>query len=171
MATLLDLAGAQNGPLFKLDPQLDEDELENRIFYTNEKLRTWILDTLPGLETYHESQTVSPQQQFAELVATFASGLPLYIGDDFKPFYRNTPTPIGGGVWYFKTSDLRIFGWFPARDCFVGVVADDYRVKVKDLYEGYRGEVIRFREAVPLDPPKFIDGVDPNGVLSNWHFP
>jgi hypothetical protein len=171
MATLSELARSDEGPLFKLDPGLDEDELENRLIYTSAKLKTWITDTLPALTPFYPDQTVTPLQQLTDLVATFASGVQLFIGNDFKPFSRQNPHPIGGGVWYLKTSDLRVFGWFPVKDCFVGVVADDYRVKIKDLYEGYRGEVIRFRQALPLDEPKFIDGVDPNGVLSNWHFP
>lgn len=102
MATLLDLSSGIDGPLFKLEPGLDEDEQENRLFYASDKLRGWITDKLPTLESFFDDQD----------------------------------------------------------SC-----------KERNLYEGYRNEVIHFRTTLPLDEPKFIDGTDPNDIISNCDFP
>src|SRR6266446_1144006 len=171
MATLLQLATNIDGPLFKLDPVLDADELENRLIYASLKLRDWIQNILPALETFFEELDVSPAEQLDELIATYASGLPLTFEKQFKPFFLKLFESVGDGVWYLKTADLRIFGWFAKKDSSVGVVPDTFEhVKKHNLYQGYRGEVVRFRNALPLDEPKFIPGDDPNAVISNYAF-
>ncbi|MBI2720372.1 MAG: hypothetical protein HY245_02890 [Rhizobiales bacterium] len=110
---------------------------------------------------------LSPAEQLDVLLAIFASGQVLTYGWDFKPMM-----PVGDAVWALKTADVRIFGWFLRRDCFVGVVGDfAYRVKGRDLYRGYKGEVVRFRNSLDLDEPKFIGGDDPNVVVSNFDHP
>jgi hypothetical protein len=54
----------------------------------------------------------------------------------------------------------------------VAAVADTaYRCKKFDLYAGYAGEVVRFRNALDLDEPKFIPGDDPNAVVTNFDYP
>jgi hypothetical protein len=74
------------------------------------------------------------------------------------------------GVWELKTADVRLFGWFHQFDCFVGVVIDlKYRVQEYKLYSGYMGEVIRFRDNLDLDEPKFIPGGEPVNVVSNFY--
>jgi len=80
---------------------------------------------------------------------------------------------MGDGVWYLKTTDLRIFGWFWRKDIFLGVVADTkLRCQTHNLYQGYRTvNVERFRNELPLDEPKFIPGTDPDAVLSNYDIP
>jgi hypothetical protein len=80
--------------------------------------------------------------------------------------------PAGDGVWELKTADLRVFGWFHAKDCFLGHCADTAeRVKEHRLYTGYVGEVVRFRDSLPLDEPKYIPGEDPDAVVSNSSYP
>jgi hypothetical protein len=67
---------------------------------------------------------------------------------------------------------LRIFGWFHAKDCFIGYRAEhaDF-VKKHNLYYGLASEAARFRDQLDLDEPKFIPGDDPNVILSNYNFP
>jgi hypothetical protein len=74
------------------------------------------------------------------------------------------------GIWELKTEDIRIFGFFHKKDCFIGVVADDAtRIKTYDLYHGYANvNCRRFREAIDLDNPKCVLGDDPNAVVSNF---
>ena len=81
-------------------------------------------------------------------------------------------THVSGGIWELKTSDLRIFGWFHAKDCFIGYRAEhaDF-VKKHNLYYGLASEAARFRDQLDLDEPKFIPGDDPNVILSNYNFP
>lgn len=161
MATLINLA--DGGTLFKLDPVLDLHEQELRLIYTSERLMHWLQQTLPELGSTWNIES-SPAEQLDTLFATYASGDTLTYGWDLKPI-----GPVGLGVWELKTADVRVFGWFARRDSFIGVVADaTERVKTYNLYAGYRGEVVRFRDALDLDEPKFAPGDDPDDVVSNY---
>ena len=169
MATASQLDHA--GQIHKYDPALDDDEQELRILWASPKLKAWVENELPNLTSQWDVET-EPLEQLDAYMAVFASGLPLVFDRQFKPFQPKAIQPLGDGVWYLKTPDLRIFGWFWSKDCFIGVVADTAeRVKKHALYEGYRGEVVRFRDALDLDEPKFIPGTDPDAVLSNYDFP
>lgn len=169
MATVGQLEAA--GLLHRYDPALDPDEQELRLMHTSSKLKGWLENELSRLTSQWDS-TNSPEMQFDDLMATYASGLPLILDTQFKVFRPRPIEPLGDGVWYLKTPDLRIFGWFYARDCFIGVVADTaHHVKTYDLYQGYRGEVMHYRNNLDLDLPKFIPGTDPNAVISNYDLP
>ncbi len=96
-------------------------------------------------------------------MAVYASGQTLTYRRAFHPIWH-----AGNGVWMLKTADLRVFGWFHARDCFVGHAANTAeQVKAHNLYHGYAGEVVHFRNQLDLDEPKFVAGEDPNAVVSN----
>jgi hypothetical protein len=163
MATILSLD--QSGNLFRLDV-LDPGVQEFRQFYASPRLRAWISDDLPNLRSSLDIEQ-SPLMQFFDLAEVFCSGGRLDYGYSFKPL-----THHADGVWQLKTQDLRIFGWFHRRDCFVGVVADDAtRIKTHDLYHGYaRVTTAGFRDAIDLDDPKYVPGDDPHAVVSNFDY-
>ena len=76
------------------------------------------------------------------------------------------------GVWELKSADIRVFGWFYKRDVFIAAAADAaWKIKEYCLYAGYRDQTKRDRDALDLDPPKFIAGSDPNAVVSCFHYP
>jgi hypothetical protein len=163
MATISYLVEA--GALYKLDPQLAPRQQEDRMVYTSPLLKTWIEETLPTLASNWNLSEL-PIQQLDSYMASFASGDPLIYVKDFRPL-----NPIGQGVWELKTADLRIFGWFYRRDCFIGVQADTaWRVKESRMYHAYREATVRFRDFLDLDNPKFIPGDEPNDVVSNCCF-
>lgn len=109
----------------------------------------------------------TPMEQLDALVGRFAAGEILTFQHHFWPLSN-----LGSGVWELKTQDLRVFGWFPQRDCFIGDKADNTtRIKQHRLYSGYVNEVVRFRNALDLDEPKFLEGVDPRVVVSNFDLP
>ena len=164
MATVLELCEA--GKLTKLDPCLDHRTMETRLWYVSPRLEAWLSNDLPKLGSSWNIE-ISPQEQLAVLVEEYAKGEFLSFQRSFHPIRH-----VGGGVWMMKTADLRIFGWFWKRDHFIGHCADlAERVKLIPLYHGYAGDVVRFREAIELDEPKFIAGVDPNDVISNFSYP
>jgi hypothetical protein len=165
MATLLDLAA--NGLLSKLDAQLEPPQQELRMLYAGPKLVAWIKDALPALESTWKIEQ-SPAEQLDDLMQLFCSGEPLTYDWQFKSL-----THVANGVWELKTADIRVFGWFHKKDCFVGVIADMAdRIKKYRLYESYsRVEVVRFRDALDLDAPKFVPGDNPHDVVSNCAFP
>jgi hypothetical protein len=161
MATVIELD--RRGDLFLLDA-LEPGERAFRWMYMSPALKTWLAEILPTL-TSSWNVELSPLQQFVDLSETFASGVRLSFGEQFKPL-----THITDGVWELKTSDLRMFGWFPKKDCFIGAVADDAtKIKTHNLYRGYVNVTTRrFREALELDEPKFVHGDDPHAVVSNF---
>ena len=133
--------------------------------YASPEFKSWLEDELPVLESDWGIES-TPKEQFIERHAVFAAGECLYFGNHIRPL-----TPVTHGVWELKTQDLRIFGWFPARDCFVAHRGQQATfIKRHNLYTGYVGDVVRFREALDLDEPKFIPGDDPRVVVSNFSF-
>lgn len=164
MATVVELDSLRQ--LFKLDPQLEPNEQEWRTIYLSPTCMKWIQDELPSLVSTWQVE-VDPTQQLDALVEEFCSGETLCYGPTFHPIEH-----IEDGIWQLKTPDLRIFGWFHVKDCFIawrGGLADF--IKTHNLYHGFAGETANFRKRLSLDEPKFIPGVDPNAVVSNYSYP
>jgi hypothetical protein len=129
------------------------------------KLRAWIERDLATMRSNLGLQ-LAPLEQLFAFVQIFCADEPLTYGDHFKPLYCR-----GQGDWELRTDDLRVFGWFPIKDHFVGVVADDATyIKQHRLYAGYIGEVVRFRNQLDLDEPKFIQSEEAKDVVSNYNF-
>lgn len=163
MATLLELERA--GAVFRIDPELNPHTQEFRLIYASPRVRQWIEQVLPTLESSWKVEE-TPIEQLAVLIEIFCAGDTLSFGWQFNPL-----RPHKNGVWELKTADLRLFGWFAAKDCFVVVAADMAdRIKDHDLYAGYIGEVIRFRSSLDLDEPKFIPGDNPHAVVSDFSY-
>lgn len=164
MATLVQLD--QQGALFKLDV-LEQHVQEFRQFYASPALQQWLTGTLPGMVSSWRIE-LSPEEQVVALLEIYCRGERLAYGTQFKPL-----THITDGVWELKTDDIRIFGWFSRRDCFIGVVADDAtRIKAHNLYFGHANVTVRrFRDTLDLVAPKFVPGDDPHAVVSNFDYP
>jgi hypothetical protein len=164
MATPLDLV---DHGITKLDPELESPQQELRLIYLGPKMVAWINDVLPSLESDRGIET-SPLGQFDELVSVFCSGDTLTYDWQFKPLNY-----VQDGIWELKTADLRIFGWFPQKDCFVAVIADTKaRILEHKLVTPYANvEVAPFRDRLELDEPKFIEGKDPHAVVTDYDFP
>ena len=167
MATLIELAS--NELVVRLDPALELGELEERCIYVFPHVIDQI-EAMMGMDspTGHE---LSATEQFYEFLAHFASGGEMQVPQQFHDLRHRAD-----GIWELKTRDLRFFGWFHQIDCFVCTdLADATRVKhgppgstIKgSLYHGYGNEVVRRRNGLNLDHPKFISGVNPQDVVSN----
>lgn len=164
MATITTLV--QSGALEKLDPELEPQELEHRLIYIHASLLSRLETDIVQWESIWQIEQ-SPVQQLDALVEIFCSGEALTIGRRFK-----TLNHLGAGVWELKTPDLRLFGWFPHKNCFLLVELDlTNKVKTHNLYAGYAGSVVRKRDGLDLDEPKYVTGTDPSNVVSNYNFP
>lgn len=162
MATIHTLIAC--GDLIKLDPCLPPNELENRLIHASPKLQTWLDNVLPTLVSSRPGE-LSPQEQMAIFVEDFCGGSALTYPFQIHPMHH-----AGGGVWVLKTYDVRVFGWFHIPDCFIGVAANDATfIKMHDLYNGYCGEVVIFRNNLNIDLPKYIHGSLPDAVISNCY--
>ena len=164
MATLVELENANQ--VFRIDPALGPRDQEFRRIYVLPDLRQWLENDLPTLgSTWNIEQ--SPAEQLDALIATFCSDEPLTYGWQFKPL-----THADDGIWEIKTADLRVFGWFYQMDCFIGTDGDaTERIKRLNMYLPYCEQAIRRRDALKLSEPKFIQGDEPNDVVSNFDLP
>lgn len=164
MATLIELEKASK--VFKFDASLAPSQQEFREIYVFPKLRSWFENDLAKLESTWKIEE-TPIEQVDALTEIFCAGETLAFGWQFKPINH-----IRDGIWELKTADVRIFGWFVRKDCFIGTAADSKdRILERDLYAGYRDEAARFRSRLDLNEPKFVKGDDPNDVVSNFCYP
>jgi|SRR5713101_4290459 len=164
MATPIELD--RGGALFKLEA-LEQQVQEFRQFYASPDLHKWLSNVLPTMASAYDIE-INPLEQFVALSEIFCAGERLTYELQFKPLIH-----ITDGVWELKTQDIRIFGWFHKKDCFIGSVADDAtRIKKYRLYHGYANVTTkRFREALDLDNPKYVPGDNPHAVVSNFDYP
>lgn len=165
MATLLDL-GAQ-GVVVPFVPSLAQGRMPMRLLYLYPRAVTWMSTTLPTLQSLFESE-ITPIEQLDAFLGTYCAGDVLMFERQFSPLHH-----IDKGIWELKTRDLRLFGWFHKKDCFVCSAADDAtRVKGPPrLYSGYRDQAVHDRDSLDLDEPKFVPGDNPNDVVSAFCFP
>jgi hypothetical protein len=162
MATLVELV--IGGSLLKADPALSFRELETRCIYLLPKAHKWLSEILPVTDSNWNIEE-TPAEQFDTLIYEFCSGVSLPVGKRFKALIHR-----GGGLWELKTADLRLFGWFIKKDCFVVSDCDTAgRVKQVGLYRGYCDQAEQRRNLLDLDEPKFIAGDNPDDVISDWY--
>lgn len=164
MATLIELLDA--GQISQIDPALGPRQQQFRRIFVLPDLQKWLEENLPNLGSTWKIEQ-SPQEQLDALIAIYCSGDTLTYQWQFRPLNH-----LGDGIWEMKTADLRVFGWFPHKDDFIGVSANlADQIKRSNLYRPYCEEAIRRRDKLDLDEPKFIQGDDPNAVVSNFDFP
>lgn len=166
MATLVELI--TSGHIRPWEVALTRRQVRSRGLYLlpSPLLISWLKDDLPALASCWNIEE-TPMQQLDAFTKIFVAGETLTYTRHFNPLVHH-----GAGVWELKTADVRLFGWFPHRDCFVCGRADHAeRVKQYDLYAGYAGEVVRDRDALPLNDPKFVPGDDPHAVVSAFDYP
>ena len=107
---------------------------------------------------------LKPTLQVVDAMAYFMRGEHITAGDEFSIL---RPAHGMHGVWEMRTTDVRIFGWFPVKDIFICAEGDQAGfIKSHNLYQGYRNSTIRKRNQLDLDEPKFIPGKDIENVVS-----
>ena len=153
--------------LLRWEVVLSPRQQVERVLLLVPRLRSRLDEVLAVGSTWNIEET--PAQQLDALTAVFVAGEPLTFGWQFSPLRY---VPHLDGVWYLKTADVRLFGWFPCRDYFIAtsVVVADLAKRLR-LYRPFGEEVERIRQALPLDEPKFVPGDDPHAVVSNFAYP
>lgn len=159
MATLDELC--QKGALVRIELALSPREFEDRVFYAYPDFRDWLFGPVKKAKPL-DRFNLAPRFQAHALLHDFVVGKPLRVGRAFKRM-----RPHEHDVFELVTPDLRIFGWFPKKDAFIAV-AGDFMEKTHghDLYEGYRNKVVRERERIELDEPKWLLGASEDDVIS-----
>lgn len=161
MATLAELSNS--GEIVPISVGEDIRMSPRRLIYGSQKIIGWLENELPAMKT-RVSSILAPLEQVDALFEEFQFGKPLGHPRQFRQLRLRSQNP---NVWELKTPDIRIFGWFPKKDIFVAICAEDAtHIKDHDLYSGLIEEVVRFRGQLKLDEPKTLIG-DIDDVLSN----
>jgi hypothetical protein len=162
MATISTLA-ADEIFVVKLDAQLRGRQQEDRLIYLTRSVADCLQNDVPGWTSAWNIDE-SPLEQLDALFAEFVAGEPLEYGTRFKKL-----RPRGNGIWELKTADVRIIGWFAHRDCFVAArIVEAHLVKAYNLYRALVDEVIRIRDGLRYDEPKFVLGDEAGDVVSDY---
>ncbi|MGE5514333.1 MAG: hypothetical protein ACM31D_00770 [Bacteroidota bacterium] len=124
--------------LFPLVLRLEPGEAAHRFVYGTPGFMTWWSQELPKLPMDVE-EVLSPKEQIFALLTDFASGLRMDYPKELEEM-----KPPEGGIWEFQTVDVRVFGFFPERNHFIGVFGDSTkRCHDYGLHRGYMNECIR----------------------------
>lgn len=161
MPTILELAAA--GELEKIDPDLDPDELEERSIYVLAGGEVRLQKLLGTMQSQWNTE-VSPAEQMDELVYNFSTGEIL----DYPRLFRDLKHHRKG-IWELKAPDLRLFGFFANKDCFICTDVADANIVKQYGYSGYIEQGAFRREKLDLNEPKFIDSKRPEDVVSNCY--
>jgi len=161
MATIHTLAGGLGLEL--VETQLRPGEFPDRWIYLAPEAIKWINDDLPQVLRSYDAE-LEPTEQIEDLFYRFISGKNLDHWTDLHAIY-----PHVDGTWELKTNDIRMFGWFPCRDCVV-ILHIESMIRCKEFPafpSYYRGRIVKYRESLDLDEPKFVRGAELRDVISD----
>ena len=160
MPTITDLV--DSGAIVRIDVELAPRDQPLRLLYGTPQFIECLQGLLRGDEPSQRLGQTSPAEQVDDLFHSFLSGEPLIFTRQFRVVRAEE-----NAVWELKTPDIRIFGWFMAKDCFVAVFGNwADTVKDHDLYRGYRIAIRRLRRELGIDATLCVRGVEPDDVLS-----
>ncbi len=160
MPTITDLV--DSGAIVKIDVDLAARDQPLRLLYGTPEFIAWLGDVLKGAQPPRLLGHSSVAEQIDDLFYSFLSGEQLIFTRQFRVVRAED-----NAVWELKTPDVRIFGWFMAKDCFVAVFGNwTDTIKDHDLYRGYRIAIRRLRRELGIDTTLCVKGVTPDDVLS-----
>lgn len=156
MATLLKLL--ELNVLAEITVPLAYGEFPGRWIYGFPEMHRWMVEDLPQLEPGRLKATETPLEQFDNILYKWISGKDIRYTRMFQDLM-----PKQYEVWELKTADLRVFGWMYRPRKFISVFgdyADDYKGRRQaKSYNDAIEKVLKARNYLDLDEPKFVDGV------------
>ena len=145
MATTITLE--KSGALVRFEAALRVYEFPDRSLYMAPIFRDWLDGPLYNAPKVR-GRPLTPYEQVDEIFTRFVAGRRLYLNSDF-----NKLNPRPEHVWYMKTPDVRVFGFFHRRRIFIAVCGG-LKGDVKGKYKHFLRDVVGFRTALPLNAPK-----------------
>jgi hypothetical protein len=143
--------------LYRVTLQLPRNQFHERKLYAYPECLRWMREDVPKMKTGRLRSALTPREQLLERLRQWMSGDPM----DYWPEFHDMD-PRSDEVWELKTDDLRIFGWMYRPKEFIAVrggYADDYKPPRKTkVYADDRREVVKARNALPLDGDKYSKG-------------
>lgn len=137
----------------------------SRAIYVTKQFAVWAKNNLPKVPPTHWGGEVKPSEQVTILMRSYRAGDKLEVGRHFKIL-----TPHASGVWEFKTGDVRIFGWFYARDLYIASWGEDanyIKASQRARYGVCINKTVNDRGELDLTAPKFINSTDVRDVISD----
>jgi hypothetical protein len=160
MPTAADLVNS--GAIVKIEVAMAPRDQPLRMLYGTPDFVRWLNGILAGARPPVHLSEATPAEQIDDLFYAFLSGRPLVFTRQFRVVRAEE-----NAVWELKTPDIRIFGWFMAKDCFVAVFGNwADTIKDHDLYRGYRIAIRRLRRELGIDETLCVKGSAPDDVLS-----
>src|ERR1700743_2848907 len=160
MPTIQDMGNS--GTLVKSEAGLAPHCQPSRLLYGTPGFVEWLAGVMDGNEPSLRLGQATAAEQIDDLFASYLSGEPLIFTRQFRVVRAED-----NAVWELKTPDVRIFGWFMAKDCFAAAFGNRADIiKDHDLYRGYRVAVRRLRRELDIDATLCVRGVAPDDVLS-----
>jgi hypothetical protein len=160
MTTIEELVEAK--VISRIQLEMHPRDQEMRLLYGTPDFIDWLGGLAKGAEPKQSLGEATAAEQVDDLFNTFLSGSPLVYVKQFRSIRAEK-----NAVWELKTPDIRIFGWFLKKDCFVAVFGNWADVvKDHDLYRGYRIAIRRMRRELAVDENLCVQGVTPGDVLS-----
>jgi hypothetical protein len=155
MATFDKLVEA--GALVRVMFRLPRGQFHERKIYAYPECLEWMRNEVPTMVTGRIASAFTPKEQLIERLRQWKVGDPMVYGPMFHDM-----DPSSDGVWEIKTADLRIFGWMYRPRQFIafrGGYADHYKEPTKiKIYADERRDVVKARDALPLDGKKYAEG-------------
>ncbi|MGQ3047810.1 MAG: hypothetical protein ACT6Q8_18680 [Niveispirillum sp.] len=143
---------AKQGVLHRYEPALEPGHMPERMLYCTNGFLDWFSTVLPTLKK--DKGSLTPEEQVDRVLWEFVTGKPLVYNQGAKNL-----DPMIDGVWELKTTDVRIFGWFAARNTFIATNGALRSALVPwAKYAPYIEEAKHVRNSLHLDEPKFLPG-------------
>jgi hypothetical protein len=154
-------AGCRAAGLEPVEGPLKRGKCAWRYIFVSGRFQAWVTEEMDKIvPPYDESD--SPAIQLESEFSGFRNGDGLAYDRDM-----HTLDPRHLWVWELKTPDLRIFGWFPAKNYFVAHLGENKANLVKwDAYKPYVDEVVAYRTGLARHLPDFVEGGSSH-VVSN----
>lgn len=141
--------------LIKYEPELTGSAVAERVIYMTPHFLDWW-----GKVLIHRRPTrglsLSPYDQLFGRFDEFCIGREFEYGRMFKNL-----EPKANAVWEIKTTDVRVFGFFVQRDCFVAITGEMKNALRR--YEKHIGIVLEVRRKLQLP---WIAGREHDNVIS-----
>lgn len=168
MSTLQELVSSKK--VSKYEPRkIHGTENECRAIYFAKWARNE-LNVINSKKFFKKRSSIELKEQVEALFDEFCFGEEWIEDEDVKPI-----TPEGESIWEFRTTDVRIIGWFTDVNTFI-VTKIISKFEIKQLlpkhlqhinmntnYDKYRSEAVEFRKKHSID---FIEG-DFSHVITN----
>lgn len=161
MSTIARLISA--GTLKAVDLGLLDDELPERGLFGTSRLHSFIEGELLRIQS--RDAQLSAEEQVANLFGRYLTNRPLLLNSPIAPLRH-----LERGIWELKTLDVRIFGWFPARDTMIiDAGCETKLLKDEKLnYSGFIAQTEYVRKSLGFLAGDYILGDQPNDILTNF---